>query len=53
VNDQILLHWVLKLNPNLVRAIRFEHPDFINGAPSSFIVQFLRPDVKISTYAFH
>ncbi len=53
VNDQILLHWVLKLNPNLVRAIRFEHPDFINGAHSSFIVQFLRPDVKISTYAFH
>jgi hypothetical protein len=46
VNDQILLHWILRLNPALVRAIRFEHPDFINGALSSFIVQFLRADVE-------
>jgi hypothetical protein len=46
VNDQVLLHWILRLNPALVRAIRFEHPDFINGALSSFIVQFLRADVK-------
>jgi hypothetical protein len=46
VNDQILLHWALRLNPRLVRAIRFEHPDFINGALSSFIVQFLRADVR-------
>jgi hypothetical protein len=46
VNDQILLHWILRLNPALVRAIRFEHPDFINGAHSSFIVQFLRADVR-------
>lgn len=45
VNDQILLHWALRLNPGLVRAIRFEHPDFINGALSSFIVQLLRADV--------
>jgi hypothetical protein len=46
VNDQILLHWTLRLNPSLVRAIRFEHPDFINGALASFIVQFLRADVQ-------
>lgn len=46
VNDQILLHWTLRLDPGLVRAIRFEHPDFINGALSSFIVQFLRADVE-------
>lgn len=46
VNDQILLHWTLRLNPSLIRAIRFEHPDFINGALSSFIVQFLRADVE-------
>ncbi len=45
VNDQILLHWTLRLNPSLIRAIRFEHPDFINGSHSSFIVQFLRSDV--------
>src|SRR6478672_69041 len=25
VNDQILLHWTLRLNPSLIRAIRFEH----------------------------
>jgi len=36
----------LRLNPGLVRAIRFEHPDFINGALSAFIVQFLRADVE-------
>jgi hypothetical protein len=46
VNDQILLHWALRFNRHLVRAIRFEHPDFINGALSSFIVQFLRADVR-------
>jgi hypothetical protein len=46
VNDQILLHWAMRLNPGLVRAIRFEHPDFINGALASFIVQFLRADVE-------
>jgi hypothetical protein len=46
VNDQILLHWALRLNPRLIRAIRFEHPDFINGTLSNFIVQFLRSDVK-------
>jgi hypothetical protein len=46
VNDQILLHWTLRLNPSLIRTMRFEHPDFINGAYSSFIVQFLRSDVK-------
>ena len=46
VNDQILLHWALRANPSLVRAMRFEHPDFINGALSSFIVQFLRADVR-------
>jgi hypothetical protein len=46
VNDQILLHWALRLNPGFIRAIRFEHPDFINGALSSFIVQFLRADVQ-------
>jgi hypothetical protein len=46
VNDQVLLHWALRANPSLVRAIRFEHPDFINGALSSFIVQFLRADVR-------
>ena len=46
VNDQIPLHWTLRLNPALKRAIRFEHPNFINGAQSSFIVQFLRSDVE-------
>jgi hypothetical protein len=46
VNDQILLHWALRLNPRLVRAIRFEHPDFINGALATFVVQFLRADVR-------
>jgi hypothetical protein len=46
INDQILLHWALRVNPSLVRAMRFEHPDFINGTLSSFIVQFLRADVK-------
>jgi hypothetical protein len=46
INDQILLHWTLRLSPSLVGAMRFEHPDFINGSFSSFIVQFLRADVK-------
>jgi hypothetical protein len=46
VNDQILLHWALRANPGLVRAMRFEHPDFINGALSSFIVQFLGADFR-------
>jgi hypothetical protein len=46
VNDQILLHWALRLNPGLLRAIRFEPPDFINGAQARFIVQFLRADVQ-------
>jgi hypothetical protein len=46
INDQILLHWVLRLSPSLVGAMRFEHPDFINGSFSSFIVQFLRADVR-------
>jgi hypothetical protein len=46
VNDQILLHWALRLSPRLIGAMRFEHPDFINGSFSSFIVQFLRADVK-------
>jgi hypothetical protein len=46
LNDQILLHWTLRLSPSLIRAMRFEHPDFINGSYSSFIVQFLRADVK-------
>ena len=46
INDQILLHWALRLNPWIVRAMRFEHPNFINGALSSFIVQFLRADVE-------
>jgi hypothetical protein len=46
VNDQILLHWALRLNPRLIGAMRFEHPDFINGSFSSFIVQLLRADVQ-------
>jgi hypothetical protein len=46
LNDQILLHWALRLNPDIIRAVRFEHPDFINGALASFIVQFLRADVE-------
>ena len=46
INDQILLHWTLRLSPSLVGAMRFEHPDFINGSFSSFIVQFLRADVR-------
>jgi hypothetical protein len=46
INDQILLHWALRLNPRLIGAMHFEHPDFINGSFSSFIVQFLRADVK-------
>jgi hypothetical protein len=46
VNDQILLHWALRVNPSLVQAVRFEHPDFINGALASFIVQFLRADAQ-------
>jgi hypothetical protein len=45
VNDQILLHWTLRLNPSLIRAIRFEHPDFINGA------LFCAPTWKISSCA--
>jgi hypothetical protein len=46
LNDQILLHWALRFNPRLIGAMRFEHPDFINGSFSSFIVQFVRADVQ-------
>lgn len=45
ITDQALLHWTLRRDADLVRAMHFEHPDFINGSHSSFIVQFLLADV--------
>ena len=46
INDQMLLHFALRLEPDLIRTMRFEHPNFLNGAHASFIAQFLLSDVQ-------